>query len=107
MHIRHYLPSASTPKMILIKSPEKTDLTHDKEQSPRLHNPIFRKTKIDPMTGENLNRFNNNICLVTADMTICFASEKTRDDYMNLPFNHPNRCLPYAAMNDDVTDPVH
>ena len=76
-------------------------LPRDRTQSRRLHEPEYRIDTIDPMTGENIKDITGHPSLVDGNLTIYFASEATRKAYIDLPLNRPNRCLPFAASDED------
>ncbi len=76
-------------------------LPRDKTQSRRLHEPDFRISTTDPMTGHDIDNATSHPSLVDGDLTIYFDTEATRKAFINMPLNHPNHCLPFAATDED------
>ena len=64
-------------------------LARDQAQSGRLHEPNLMITSIDPITGNDIERFEGSPFIVDGNMTIYFESEETRQAYMDLPMDHP------------------
>lgn len=76
-------------------------LSRDKGQSRLLHEPNFRISNIDPMTGEDITNVLSHPSLVDGNLTIYFQSDHTRKDYINMPLNHPSLHLQFEASIDD------
>ena len=76
-------------------------LPRDKTQSQRLHEPTYRKSDIDPMTGADIANPDNHPSLVDGNLTVYFESESTRKAYQEMPVNHPIESLPYPAADQD------
>lgn len=65
------------------------NLARDQTQSRRLHEPSFQITTIDPITGEDLKDLKGLPSLVDGNITLYFASEETRREFMEMPVDHP------------------
>jgi hypothetical protein len=76
-------------------------LPRDQTQSNRLHEPGHIINTIDPMTGDDIEDVTHHPSVEDGDLTIYFETEATRKAYLDMPVNHPNRCLPFPASNDD------
>ncbi len=76
-------------------------LPRDQTQSHRLHEPRYRIDAIDPMTGNDIEDITNHPFLEDGNLTIYFETEQTRKAYLDLPIDHPNRCLPFPATEED------
>lgn len=76
-------------------------LPRDKTQSHRLHEPKFRISTTDPMTGHDIDDAISHPSLVDGDLTIYFDTEATRKAFIEMPLNHPNHCLPFAPTDED------
>lgn len=76
-------------------------LPRDQTQSYRLHEPDHLINTIDPMTGKDIEDVTNHPFLKNGNLTIYFETEETYKAYLNLPLNHPNRCLPFPASVED------
>ena len=82
-------------------------MPRDQAQSHRLHEPEYRISTIDPMTGaaekHKLYSFEvtSHPSLADGNLTIYFESEATCKAYLALPIDHPARCLPYPVSDDD------
>ncbi len=76
-------------------------LPRDQTQSHRLHEPEHRIDTIDPMTGNDIEDVTNHPFLEDGNLTIYFETEQTRKAYLDLPIDHPNRCLPFPATDED------
>jgi hypothetical protein len=76
-------------------------LPRDQAQSRRIHEPEYRIGTIDPMTGHDIENVTSHPSLADGNLTIYFETEATRKAYLDLPIDHPNRCLPYPASDDD------
>jgi hypothetical protein len=53
------------------------------------------------MTGADIDDVTSHPSLADGNLTIYFESEATRKAYLGLPIDHPNRCLPFPAADDD------
>ncbi len=77
-------------------------LTRDRLQSNLLHEPKFRISNIDPMSGQDVVDFSSHPFVIDGNLTMYFQSEQTRKDYIKMPLNHPNLHLSFeATMEDD------
>lgn len=76
-------------------------LPRDRTQSQRLHEPAYRVNTTDPMTGEHIKDTKGHPSLVDGNLTIFFSTEETRKAYLNLPIDHPNPQVPFAATDED------
>jgi len=76
-------------------------LPRDRAQSQRLHEPEYRIDTTDPMTGENIQDIEGHPSVVDGNLTIYFATEATRKAYLDMPLNHPNLRVPFAASDQD------
>ena len=76
-------------------------LPRDKSQSHRLHEPESRISTTDPMTGHDIENATTHPSLVDGDLTVYFDTEATRKAFIDMPLNHPNHCLPFAATDMD------
>jgi len=76
-------------------------LPRDKTQSQRLHEPEFRLSTTDPMTGNDVEDATNHPHLMDGNLTVYFETEETRKAYQDMPINHPNEHLPFPASIDD------
>ena len=76
-------------------------LPRDRAQSRRLHEPSYRISTTDPMTGSDISDVSSHPFVVDGDLTIYFETEATRKAYLEFPTDHPNLHLPFAASNDD------
>jgi hypothetical protein len=76
-------------------------LPRDQTQSHRLHEPDHFINTIDPMTGFDIVDVANHPSLADGNLTIYFETEATRKAYLDMPVNHPNRCLPFPPADDD------
>jgi YHS domain-containing protein len=66
-----------------------SDLPRDQEQSHRLHEPDHLIGTIDPMTGRDIIDVTGHPSLVDGKLTIYFESEKTKEEFEQMPLNHP------------------
>lgn len=64
-------------------------LPRDAEQSHRLHEPEQMLTSIDPITGRDIEDLAGHPYLVDGNVTMYFESEATRDEYLEMPIDHP------------------
>ena len=76
-------------------------LPRDRAQSQRLDEPEYRVDTIDPMTGEDIKDVKGHPSVVDGNLTIYFATEASRKTYIELPLDHPNLRLPFAATDGD------
>ncbi|MCU7797175.1 MAG: hypothetical protein KZQ73_05700 [Candidatus Thiodiazotropha sp. (ex Semelilucina semeliformis)] len=76
-------------------------LPRDQTQSNRLHEPEHLINTIDPMTGDDIEDVTSHPSLEDGNLTIYFETEATRKAYNAMPVNHPNRCLPFPASDED------
>ena len=76
-------------------------LERDKEQSNLLHEPKFRIMTTDPISGHDVENYMDHCSLLDGNLTIYFDTEENCKQYKNMPFDHPNEHLPYAATNED------
>lgn len=77
-------------------------LPRDQTQSALLHEPKFRISNIDPMSGHDIENATSHPSMMDGNLTIYFESEKTRTAFRNMSLNHPYLHLPFpAAENDD------
>jgi hypothetical protein len=66
-----------------------------------LDEPEYRVDTIDPMTGEDIKDVKGHPSVVDGNLTIYFATEASRKTYIELPLDHPNLRLPFAATDGD------
>ena len=82
----------STPVFLSMDAPNwlsSSDyLPRDKEPSHRLHEPESMISTIDPITGLDIGSLGGKPYIVDGNMTIYFASEATRQAYVDTPKNH-------------------
>ncbi|HYP67362.1 MAG TPA: hypothetical protein VEP67_03810 [Thiobacillaceae bacterium] len=64
-------------------------LPRDRTQSLRLHEPNQMLTYIDPITGNEIDDLSGHPFIVDGNVTIYFESEKTRQEYLDTPIDHP------------------
>jgi hypothetical protein len=77
-------------------------LTRDQSQSDLLHEPRFRISNIDPMSGEDVTDVSSHPSLIDGNLTMYFQTEETRKDYIRMPMNHPSLHLSFApTVGDD------
>ena len=76
-------------------------MPRDRAQSHRLHEPEHRINTIDPMTGDDIEDVTSHPSLADGNLTVYFETDATRKAYVDLPIDHPNRCLPYCATDED------
>jgi hypothetical protein len=72
-------------------------LPRDKTQSLLLHEPNYRLSNIDPMSGEDISDVQNHPSVVDGNLTIYFQTDQTRQAYIDVPLNHPSPHLPFKA----------
>ena len=76
-------------------------MQRDKEQSRQLHEPRFRMMTTDPISGIDVDDYMSHTSLLVGNMTIYFETEENCKAYRDMPVNHPNEHLPFAATDDD------
>lgn len=74
---------------------------NDKLQSLRLHEPHHRIMTTDPITGNEVDDYMSRPSTLNGDLTVYFENTKNCEEYLNIPFNHPNLKLPYPATDED------
>ena len=53
------------------------------------------------MTGEDIEDVATHPSLEDGDVTLYFENENTRKEYINMPFDHPNKELPFPPSDED------
>ena len=76
-------------------------MLRDREQSHRLHEPEYMHNSIDPITGHDIDNLAARPHLEDGILTVYFASNETRQAYLDTPFNHPFGKLPGISAGDD------
>jgi YHS domain-containing protein len=76
-------------------------LDRDKTQSRRLHEPEHRMNTIDPMNGNDIDNVLAHPSIKDGNITMYFESEDTKQAYIKMPINHPNRILPFPVSEND------
>lgn len=76
-------------------------MQRDKEQSSRLHEPTFRIMTTDPISGMEVDDYENHCSLPDGNLTIYFESKENCMEYEKIPVDHPNEHLPFAASAED------
>jgi len=95
-----------------IKTPPLTNLKHfsrrvaetlpyDQQQSHRLHEPHHRIMTTDPISGEEVHNYMDHPSTLNGNLTVYFETTQNCEEYLSMPFNHPNRTLPYPANDED------
>jgi hypothetical protein len=64
-------------------------LPRDRTQSLRLHEPAQMLSYIDPITGKGIADLAGHPYIVDGNVTMYFESEKTRQEYLDMPVDHP------------------
>lgn len=64
-------------------------LERDKTQSVRLHEPAQIISSTDPITGRKIADLTGHPYLVDGNVTIYFETEATRQEFMDMPIDHP------------------
>jgi hypothetical protein len=64
-------------------------LPRDRTQSLRLHEPTQMLTYIDPITGRGIDDLTGHPFVVDGNVTMYFESERTRQEYLDMPIDHP------------------
>lgn len=78
-----------TPRSEGINWAGSTPLPRDREQSHRLHEPDHLTGTIDPVTGNDIDDPESHPSLVDGNLTIHFESDRTREEFLRTPVNHP------------------
>ena len=96
-------PSRATPtvKFEFLNWLAADPLPRDQTQSHRLHEPESLISTIDPMTGNDIDDVTSHPSTVDGNLTIYFDTDATRQAYLAVPLDHPSRCLPFEAADDD------
>lgn len=76
-------------------------LARDKTQSHLLHEFGHIRSHTDPMTGNDVMGSKDHPFVVDGMLTVYFESEKTRQDYLNMLFNHPEPSLAGRSLPED------
>jgi hypothetical protein len=66
-------------------------LPRDQTQSARLHEPTLRISTTDPISGRDIDDLAGCPYLVDGNLTIYFESEATRQEFLEVPVDHPFR----------------
>lgn len=61
----------------------------DQGQSHRLHEPGLMISTIDPISGRDIEDLAGHPYHVDGDMVMYFESEQTRQEYLDMPLDHP------------------
>ena len=64
-------------------------LPRDRTQSLRLHEPTQMLSYIDPITGRGIDDLAGHPFVVDGNITMYFETEKTRQEYLDMPIDHP------------------
>jgi hypothetical protein len=64
-------------------------LPNDQTQSHRLHEPSHMISNIDPITGRDIGDLAGHPFIVDGNMTMYFETEATRQEYIDMPTDHP------------------
>jgi hypothetical protein len=94
-------PKAPTIRFEFLNWVATDALPRDRTPSHRLHEPSFRTSTTDPMTGILISDVSGHPSVVDGDLTIYFETEATRKAYLDLPVDHPNLRLPYPGTDGD------
>ncbi|MCW8962586.1 MAG: hypothetical protein OQL16_02230 [Gammaproteobacteria bacterium] len=95
-------PPYTTSSNVAWLDNSKTDiLDRDKTQSSRLHEPTWRISTTDPMNGKDINSLKPHPKLEDGNLTMYFDGEETKQAYIDMPLDHPNQRLPFAATDED------
>jgi len=76
-------------------------MPRDQEQSHLLHEPRFRIMTTDPISGNDVENYQDHCSLFDGNLSIYFESKENCEEYRNIPFNHPALHLPYRATDED------
>lgn len=64
-------------------------MKRDQTQSDRLHEPAQILSSTDPVTGREIADLTGHPYLVDGNVTIYFENEATRQEFINMPTDHP------------------
>jgi YHS domain-containing protein len=64
-------------------------LARDQTQSNRLHEPAQILSSTDPITGREIDDLAGHPYLVDGNVTIYFETEATRQEFKDMPIDHP------------------
>ena len=64
-------------------------LARDQTQSDRLHEPAQILISTDPVTGREIADLTGHPYLVDGNVIIYFETEATRQEFMDMPIDHP------------------
>ncbi|MBW8370509.1 MAG: hypothetical protein K0M66_06005 [Thiobacillus sp.] len=64
-------------------------LERDLTQSRRLHEPEQILSSTDPITGREIDDLSGHPYLVDGNVTMYFETEATRQEFMDMPIDHP------------------
>lgn len=64
-------------------------LERDQTQSGRLHEPAQILSSIDPISGREIADLAGHTYLVDGNVTIYFETEATRQEFIDMPIDHP------------------
>ena len=64
-------------------------LLRDQSQSVRLHEPAQILSSTDPITGMDIGDLAGHPYLVDGNVTMYFESEATRQEFIDMPTDHP------------------
>jgi YHS domain-containing protein len=64
-------------------------LARDQTQSIRLHEPAQILSSTDPITGREIDDLTGHPYLVDGNVTMYFESEATRQEFIDMPIDHP------------------
>ncbi len=78
-------------------------LPRDRTQSQRLHQPEQMISTIDPITGRDIDDPEGLPYIIDGNLVICFESEETRREYLDMPLDHPLP-LPDNPLEDWVAE---
>jgi hypothetical protein len=68
-------------------------LPRDQTQSDRLHEPEQILSTVDPMSGMEIADLMGHPYIVDGNLVIYFESELTRQEYQDMPIDHPFRLV--------------
>ena len=94
-------PHTSSSNLVWLHKSDTDILDRDKTQSSRLHEPTWRISNIDPMNGKDVNSLMPHPTLEDGNLTMYFDNEDTKKAYVDMPVDHPNQRLPFAATDED------
>lgn len=64
-------------------------MQRDQTQSSRLHEPAQILISTDPITGVEIDDLSGHPYLVNGNVTFYFETEATRQEFMEMPIDHP------------------